>query len=214
MPVATLIGDVVSSRRAGDRDSLHARLEAALAEVNQAFSPVTPLRITIGDEYQGAFASLGEALQATLRLRLAMLPAVDVRHGIGWGEVQVLQQQPRVEDGPGWWAARDAIEAVKVAEARPATRFLRTGYLRAGEDEGPESGIVEAALTLRDQMVGALSGRSVAVLRALLAGSTQREAAEKLEITASAVSQRVRAGGLAALVAADARMGALRIPHL
>jgi predicted transcriptional regulator len=46
------------------------------------------------------------------------------------------------------------------------------------------------------------------VLRGLLAGSTQRELADELGITASAVSQRVRADGLAALVAADEELAA------
>lgn len=58
-------------------------------------------------------------------------------------------------------------------------------------------------LILRDQLVGNLSERSLLVLRGLLDGTTQRDLARDLGITASAVSQRVRADGLAALVAAD-----------
>ena len=207
---ATLIGDVVDSREARDRSRLHTRLGQVLDQVNASADPRTPLRITLGDEYQGTFATVGQALAAALRLRLALLPEYDVRHGVGWGAVAVLQEEPRVEDGPGWWAAREAIDAVKRAEERPATRRRRTAYRLAERTSGPEPAAVEAALMLRDQLVGGLSERSVSVLRALLAGSTQREIAEGLEITDSAVSQRVRADGLAVVVAADELMRGLQ----
>ncbi|MFT4083388.1 MAG: SatD family protein, partial [Nocardioides sp.] len=120
--VATLIGDVVGSRRAADRDLVHAALTARLEAVNTELAPLAPLRITVGDEFQGAFATLGDALATTLRLRLALAPEIEVRFGVGWGDVRVLQDEPRVEDGAGWWAARAAIEAVETAQARAGSR--------------------------------------------------------------------------------------------
>jgi DNA-binding transcriptional LysR family regulator len=209
MPIATLIGDVRHVRRAPDRDDVHQRLAAALTEVNDELAPATPLRITVGDEYQGGFARVHDAVRATLRLSLALAPDVEVRHGIGWGEVQVLQEEPRVEDGPGWWSARDAIEAAAQAEGRPGTRHRRTVFRRAEGTDGPDPATLEAMLILRDELIGGLSARSLLVLRGLLAGGTQRELAEELGVTASAVSQRVRADGLASLVAADEELGAL-----
>jgi hypothetical protein len=207
MLTATLIGDVVASRRAGDRAVLHDKLRDLLASVNETWAPATPLRITVGDEFQGAFATVGQALQASLRLRLGLLPDHDMRHGLGWGEVGVLQERPRVEDGPGWWAARDAIHQVQQAQGHPGSRFRRTAYCLAEGASGPDPDLVSAVLVLRDAAVGALSGRSVSVLRGLLAGQTQRELAEALGISPSAVSQRVRGDGLAALVTADAGLG-------
>ena len=58
--VATLIGDVVGSRAATDRAALHDRLATLLAEANEELRPVVPLRVTVGDEYQGCFDTLGE----------------------------------------------------------------------------------------------------------------------------------------------------------
>jgi DNA-binding transcriptional LysR family regulator len=207
---ATLIGDLIGSRRAHDRGNLHMRLARALAEVNERCAPTTPLRITVGDEFQGAFATVGAALQATLRLRLAMLPEFDLRHGLGWGAVRVLEQEPRVEDGPGWWVARDAITAVHAAASRPSSRDRRTAYLRADGVDGPDPAAIEALLVLRDSALARLSPRSLAVLRDLMSGSSQREVAERLGISGSAVSQRVRSDGLAALVAADQATGDIR----
>lgn len=210
MTSATLIGDLVGSRAALDRRRLHDRLREVLDAVNDTGEPRTPLRITVGDEYQGTFATVGAAIATALRVRLALLPEHDVRHGIGWGEVTVLADEPRVEDGPAWWAARDAIEVVAEAEHRAATRRRRTAYRRAPDTDGPDPAAVEAALMLRDHVVGGLSDRSVSVLRGLLAGSTQREIADRLEITDSAVSQRVRADGLALVVASDELLRGVR----
>jgi DNA-binding NarL/FixJ family response regulator len=66
---------------------------------------------------------------------------------------------------------------------------------------------VNAALLLRDEMVGGLSARSLGVLRGLLSGKTQREIAEEQGVSASAVSQRVRHDGLATLVASERLLG-------
>ena len=204
--VATLIGDLVSSRRSADRTGLHARLSEALTEVNRTCDPISPLRITVGDEYQGTFASPGAAVRAAWRVRVRMLPECDVRQGLGYGEVRVLQEQPRVEDGPGWWLARDAVHAVEVAQDRPATSWRRTAFRTSATDPRPEAPWVEAVLVLCDRAVGGLSPRSLSVLHGLLEGRSQREMATALGISPSAVSQRVRADGLGAVLAAEELM--------
>lgn len=208
MTATTLIGDLIGSRGSTDRRALHETFAAVLDRVNSELRPPTPVRMQVGDEYQGVFASLGDALHASLTVRLALLPAADVRHGIGRGRIEVLSEEPRVEDGPGWWAARAAIERVEAAEARPGERSLRTAYV-ADRDTGgtgaaasSEESAVNAALVLRDHLVSGLSERSLSVLRGLLAGESQRDLAGTLGISPSAVSQRVRADGLAAIIAA------------
>lgn len=209
-PIATLIGDVVASRRVGDRGALHQSLAAVLDAANDELRPVADLRITVGDEFQGTFATVGEALRAALRLRLMLQPGVDVRHGVGWGPVTVLSEEPRVEDGPGWWAARTAIEDVHVAESRAASRGLRTAYERAEGVVGPDPAAVNAALVARDQLLAGVGEESLSVVSGMLRGVSQREIAAELGVSASAVSQRIRRDGLAAVVRVDelfARLG-------
>ena len=200
----TVIGDLVGSRLRSDRAAVHARFEEAIDAVNAAYAPPVPLRIGLGDEFQGIFGTLGEAVAATLRLRLALLPDVDVRQGIGWGRVVVLAAEPRVEDGPGWWAARAAIETVEAHERKAALRAVRTAYVAAEGEQGPEPALVNAALMSRDVVVTGLSERSMSVLDGLMRGRRQQDIADDLGISPSAVSQRVRAEGLAVVVAADA----------
>lgn len=205
----TLIGDLIGSRVSEDRRALHDAFERALGEVNEMFKPPTPMRMQAGDECQGVFASLGDALSASLLVRLALQPEGDIRHGIGRGDIEVLGTSPRVEDGPGWWAARAAIERVEEAGAKAATRSLRTAYVAAVSAPGVDESLVNASLLLRDELVTGLSPRSLSVLRGLLSGQTQRDLADELGISPSAVSQRVRADGLAAIVAAHELLGGL-----
>lgn len=206
--IATLIGDVVGSRDVTDRAGLHDRIVTAVDLVNDQFAPVVPLRITVGDEYQGGFVTVGDALAAALRLRLLVLPDFDLRHGVGWGPTTVLSAEPRVEDGPGWWAAREAIGAVA---GKAATSASRTAYRRSPDAaDGPEPAAINAALVSRDALLAAASPRSWGVLRGLLSGMSQREIAVAEGISASAVSQRVRRDGLAALVVTDELLSKVR----
>jgi hypothetical protein len=211
--VATLIGDVVGSRTTSDRAGLHASLTSALDRVNGLddpdLAPVTPLRITVGDEFQGAFATVGAALHAALALRIGS--GAELRHGIGWGAVDVLSENPRVEDGPGWWAARAAIEQVEEAEGRAPDRTLRTAYVSADDvDSGPQPRAINAALVTRDELVARLDARGLSVLAGILSGMSQQGIAAELGISASAVSQRVRRDGLGAILASDALLRDVR----
>jgi hypothetical protein len=216
-----VIGDLVGSRGAPNRRTLHRAVEKALVTVNAAVPAVTELRITVGDEFQGSYATLGAAIDAALRVRLELLPLGDARVGIGRGPVQVLDPERGLEDGPGWWAARAAIEAVEQAAGRPATRHLRTAYRAApapdhADEAGGDTGdrghadAVNAALLCRDHLVGSLSDRSVRLLRGLMdPHTTQNELATLEGISASAVSQRVRADGIGAVLAAEELLRAL-----
>ncbi|MBD3914889.1 hypothetical protein IEZ25_09705 [Nocardioides hwasunensis] len=199
----TVIGDLVGSRRSRDRTHVHALFARAVDDVNATYAPTVPLRIGTGDEFQGIFATLGTAMAATLRLRLSLLPEVDVRQGIGRGRVQVLSEEPRVEDGPGWWAARSAIETVEAYGRKASMRAVRTAYVAAEGEQGPDAAAVNAALMTRDQIVSGMSERSMSVLDGLLRGRQQHEIADELGISPSAVSQRIRADGIGVLLAAD-----------
>ena len=210
-----VIGDLVGSREARDRRTLHATLEAALAATERERPSLSGLRTTVGDEFQGTYATLGEALDAALRVRLRLLPGADVRVGVGRGPVSVIDADRGIEDGPGWWAARAAVEGVEAAAERAPTRLLRTGVRTATEagdrvrepglDEHGAAAAVNAALLCRDHLVGSLSGRSLRLLRGLMdPETTQAALAEREGISASAVSQRVRADGIGVVLAAHA----------
>jgi hypothetical protein len=198
---AALIGDVVDSRHASDRGQLHRRITEALAQ--------TPLAFTVGDEFQGSYPTVGDAIDAALAVRLAVAPEIDVRFGIGWGEVTVLDVGTGIQDGPGWWSAREAIEWTAAAQQQPALATVRTAYRRNG-DTGPDPDAVNAALLCRDHLLGSMDARSLRLLRGLLEHKTKKELAAMEGISASAVSQRTARDGLDLLVLASEQLRALR----
>jgi hypothetical protein len=107
-PRAMLIGDVVGSRRTADRSGLHRAVTAALGQL--ADGAIDPPKFAVGDEFQGSYPTAGAAIDAALALRLSVSPNIDVRFGIGWGAAAILDAETGIQDGPGRWAARAAIQ--------------------------------------------------------------------------------------------------------
>jgi hypothetical protein len=184
--VYAVIGDLVGSRRPSvARATLQQELNRSLSEVNDMLGPTQPLEPTVGDEYQGTFATLADALTGTLLVRLSLHPQGDVRCGIGRGEVTVhdAERSPVLQDGPGWWAARKAIETI---DTKRDDR--RTWYA------GPDEDAVNAFLLCRDQLVDRLNDRGLRMLRLGLTGRSQKEIAEAEGVWPSAVSQQFSRG--------------------
>ncbi len=195
-----MTGDVVASRRAVDRSVLHRRVSTALREV--ADGAIAAPAFTVGDEFQGSYPSVGAAIDAALRVRLLLAPAVDVRFGIGWGPVTVLDPEAGMQDGPAWWAAREAIQATAQTQRQPGFTLVRTTF-RADEDTRADVAAVNAALVCRDHLLGSLDERSLRIAKGLMTGRTKKELAAAEGISASAVSQRASRDGLDLLVVAS-----------
>ena len=198
-----MIGDVVASRQTADRSALHRRLTKGLAVV--ASTATDPPAFTVGDEFQGSYPSVGAAIDAALGIRLGVGPDIDVRFGIGWGDVTILDPSTGIQDGPGWWAAREAIEWTSTAQQQPALANVRTAY-RSAVDDGPDANAVNAALLCRDHLLGSVDARSLRLLQGLLDHKTKKELAEMEGISASAVSQRTARDGLDLLVLASEQL--------
>lgn len=197
---ATLIGDVVGSRTVADRAGAHRSLNQALRDV--AGSAIDPPAFTVGDEFQGAFTTVGLAIEAALSVRLAVAPDIDVRFGIGWGTVTMLDETAGIQDGPGWWAAREAIEWTASAQRQPGLTLVRTSFRVSGETRS-DSDAVNAALICRDHLLGSLDDRSTRIVKALLNNQTKKDIAASEGISPSAVSQRSGRDGLDLIVLAS-----------
>lgn len=208
---ATLVGDVVASRDVADRGALHSALLRAIEAVNAEFEGevVDPVRITVGDEFQGRFETVGAAVHASVLMRLDLLPEADLRYGVGWGSVTILDADG-TQDGPGWWAAREAIQWVAKTQGQAALGQVRTAYRLAEGSDGRGEAAINAAMQCRDHLIGSLDDRSRRILGGLLSGTTQAEIAEAEGISASAVSQRVRRDGLGVLLSAAQELRSVR----
>ncbi|WP_438353257.1 SatD family protein [Microbacterium sp. CJ88] len=202
---AAVIVDIVGSRLLSDREAAQAALDAALARVaEEGPRPSVALRPTQGDELQGVFETFDDALAAILLLRLALPDEVDCRFGVGIGAVgEVPSVSGGISEGPGWWAAREAIDRVHRMQRRAVTA-ARTWAETAADAEVETIARVRTAnayLLARDQIVTAMAARVRRIVYARCLGRTQREIAEAEGITQSAVSQQLTTSGAAAIVA-------------
>lgn len=197
---ATLIGDVVGSRRVADRAAAHRATNRALRDV--AAGAIDAPAFTVGDEFQGSYPAVGAAIDAALSIRLAVAPAVDVRFGIGWGAVSMLDPQAGIQDGPGWWAAREAIEWTAAAQRQPGLAMVRTSFRVTGVDR-TDADAINAALLCRDHLLGSLDDRSIRIVKGLLTNQTKKDISAAEGISASAVSQRAGRDGLDLIVVAS-----------
>ncbi|MGN7970233.1 SatD family protein [Microbacterium sp. 22296] len=199
-----VIADIVASRRLHDRAAAQRRIAEVVDQVDTDLPvAVHVLTATVGDELQGEYARLDDALASLLLVRLTLPDDIDCRFGVGVGEVRPIELDDRtVPEGPAWWAARTAVETVERMQQRAAP-FARTWIVASeGEDAAMADTVaVAGAYALaRDQLVSAMSERTRRLTAGRCLGRSQRELAEREGISQSAVSQALTAAGSAALV--------------
>ncbi|MGH8951195.1 MAG: SatD family protein [Acidimicrobiia bacterium] len=192
---AALIGDIVGSRSAPDRQRLQTDMEAVFDEVGERLGQ-TPL-FTIGDEFQVRYPTVAEAIEASLLLHLKTADLTSLRIGIGWGELLAEDpaRKPFGEDGPCWWKARDAIEL-----AESSSRGRGAQRATAIRTETSLDTLLNDYLLLRDTVISGFDATDNRIALGLLAGRTQTELAEVLGLNKSSVSRRANSHGIVALV--------------
>jgi hypothetical protein len=209
-PVArfALVGDVVGSREFPDQARLLTFLQAALERVNAFVAAAQPLRPTVGDEFQGAYASLPLALRAALVLRLELSsdpsldPAPDVRFGLGTGDITVVpgSSSPFAQSGSAWWNARQAFDHVEGHHKSAIwPRSLRT-WLRS---ERRADDVVNSFLICRDELLAGMDARDHRLTLGLFRGETQNDMAKELGISQPAVARRQKEHGVQAIYRAQ-----------
>ena len=206
----TLIGDIVASREVASRESLQKQLAGVLEELNEILAPKMPLEPTLGDEFQAGFDDVATAVRASLMVRLELLrvAGVDSRYGLGAGNVKVFSKtRPLSQDGPGWWAAREAIESSLRLAAAPQTSFVRTSFFAApSAREGGEPAALNAFLLCRDAMVDRMKQSSRNRLCGLMRGWQQSRIAVEEGTTQGAISQSLARSGAFPILAAQQRL--------
>lgn len=200
-----LLADQVESRRS-DRASTHAAVLEAIAETNRRVPALDELRVTVGDELQGVYATLGDAMLASHILRGRLLGAVELRFGLGGGEVQTIDAERGIQDGSAWWRARAAIEEIERLADEPGFGGVRTGIHdgRAGANA-----LAVATARLVDVQISRLRDGAREALRSLLDGLDNQTAARLAGISPSANSQRINNNALRVLAEAIGELGRL-----
>lgn len=206
-----MIGDLVGSRRAADRQHLHDLFADRLGALRERVPSVSPLQITVGDECQGVFSTLGDALLAVMLLQVSMRASgADLRFGIGRGEVRSLDAARGIVDGSAYWNARAAIEQTEKRARSARTRWARiTIQVDPDSPDAATDSATQSALDCLDFMIGSLSESSLAILEGLMNDRTQEDLADEVGISPSAVSQRVVNHGLGVITSVTTRLRVL-----
>ena len=196
-----VIADLVDSKNISDRRLAQASIAAAFARVDALVPHDQSMRATVGDEFQAVYSTIARALEATLLARLALPAGIDCRFGLGLGQVIDVGDgiAGSVQDGSGWWLARDAINQAHAREDS-RTPSIRA-WFSAGDGDVARESLVNAYLLARDHVVGSMTERSRRLVFGSMLGSSQAELAETEGITQSAVSQSLRRSGGASLIA-------------
>lgn len=199
------------SRQVEDRGLLQERLGEVLEQMNAMFMPHIPLEPTLGDEFQACFDDVAVAICASLVVRLELLrtAGVDTRYGLGVGSIEIFaRRRPLSQDGPGWWAAREAIESSRKLAEAPRTAFTRTSFSAVGADGWcrDKENALNAFLLCRDAMVDQMKQTSRNRLSGLMQGWSQSRIATEEGATQGAISQSLARSGAFAILAAQQRL--------
>jgi hypothetical protein len=206
--LVALVGDVVASRHYPHQGRLLSFVQDALERTNHAAPAVQPLQPTVGDEFQGVYASVAQALRAALVVRLELAadasfePMPDVRIGLGGGDVTAVPEakSPFVQSGSGWWHARQALDHLDELRHQALwPRSLRTWYF----GDGREDDLVNALLVCRDELLDGMDARDRRIALGLFRGEKQNEIAAALGISQPAVAKRQKRNGIQAVYRAQ-----------
>ncbi|MDP2326972.1 MAG: SatD family protein [Dehalococcoidia bacterium] len=195
---ATLIADVVGSRKHGAGAELFLQLQPILDKVNERTSPLQPLTFTIGDEIQGIYDSVASAIRASLLIHLLTAP-VELRVGIGFGDVlqTSVSVRPFGQTGEGWWLARDALTFVEREQSPKLLRTIRTAIRHS--DATIEQAL-NGWLVLRDHLLSRMDATDRSITTDLLEDTPQFRIAESLAVDPAAISRRVQRSGARQIV--------------
>ncbi|GAB3272577.1 SatD family protein [Microbacterium lacusdiani] len=194
--VVAVIADIVASREAPDRDVLQREIESAALAIEEARArAVQRWWPTVADEFQAVYGTVEDALVATLYLQLALPEGVACRFGLGLGDIKPVESMlaDAIQDGPGWWAAREAVERAEALERGrlPGTRSRFVVHETQPAEARAQEAVVNAYLVLRDQVVADMSPRARRVAFESWRGQQQKDIAAREGITQAAVSQSI-----------------------
>lgn len=180
-----IIGDMVQSRNLSDRQKVQEVFSMALKSAQQAYGRgiVSPLTLTIGDEFQAVLADARDFFAIINHLE-ENLPAIRFRYGLGVGEINTtLNRKAAIGmDGPAFHFARQALEQAR----KEGRRFVFVCALPKTQAR------IDLLLHWIDAITAGWSKEKEQILRLSQLRLTQKAIAAKIGISQPAVSQHIR----------------------
>ena len=195
-----IIGDVIDSKKMSNRPQVQVELETVLSQANSDFQEhfASLFTITRGDEFQALFYQTAPIFQILDWIQDALDQTILIRFGIGLGEIltEINPRQSIGADGPAYWEARKAIEFVHDYDDYGTTQLAFSAV------NSNLKQTVNALLASADFIKASWTEPQREILHHLLAENIyeeqfkQKEIAEALNISSSALTKRIKASGL------------------
>ena len=188
-PYCALMGDLVSSEEAPSYEDLHSRFNHAIELQNQrgCDALVSPLTVTLGDEFQGLGRTFVDGLSIMRSMRLHLLRnSVDCRFALGLVRIETPVNVERAWNmmGPGLARTRKKLND-KGNETRYRFAFADHPHIEAVLDA------LGAGLTAIER---SWTSRQLGDISALLEGATVQKIAQLRNVSAHSV-YKVRSSG-------------------
>jgi hypothetical protein len=189
MKYLVLIGDIIESRSLVDRNAIQERFGNCCQQLNQQrrhYGIVSPLMLTLGDEFQAVFRNSSQLWALIARFELDMYP-IGFRFSIGVGEIttKVNNRSSLGMDGPAFYHARDGIEQLRADGGSYRVSGL-----------GTRQGLVGHALDLWSAARSKWNYNRLATFARILEGASVPEIAGELNVSEQAVYRTRRDGQL------------------
>lgn len=191
-PYIAIIGDIKNSKELENRSDTQKKLNSLLNDINEKYQEVIAAKfmITLGDEFQGLLCSGDGILDIIEEIQRQMYP-VEIRFGIGVGQIttEINAEMAIGADGPGYYRAREAVEALKRSEQKSKTQ---AADVRIGieNDENSAAIMLNTIFSLMAVIQNNWSDRQREIVWAYEQyGGSQSECAERLKISQSSVQR-------------------------
>jgi len=182
-----VIGDISKSRELRDRAAIQERFKAAIEEINQRFTDciVSKFLVTIGDEFQGVLNDVAKSYDVIVAMQELLYP-VQFVFGVGVGTITTeIAPEAIGMDGPAFHNARAALEEGK-------EEGYEVRYRGWGE---PFEHVINAMLVLIEALKRRWTERQFKVITIYRQTGSQAEAARRLKVSGSTISQILAAAG-------------------
>lgn len=188
MKKIVLIGDIISSKKIGQRSKIQSKLKRIFKKINNSEKNLSsPLTITLGDEFQAVYSKADSIFHDIWLISLAVYP-VKIRFSIGIGEIstRINKKQAIGMDGPAFYNARAGLDKLK-----------QTSYIfNITEEKLEDKDIIKQSLFLISHISEGWKEMRLRILTMLYNKVSVLEISKKLKISDKAVYKNINAGAL------------------
>lgn len=190
MKTIVLIADIVSSRQIKDRDRIQRNLKELFKKINLSSpSILSPVTITLGDEFQCVYSSGDEIFNHIWKILETAYPE-KIRFSYGIGEIttRINKQQAIGMDGPAFYEAREGLIQLKEDE--------QLFNVRVKDNQEINVNLLRNILYLLSFHINSWKKNRFNIMSSLAEGRDIKTIAKKLKITEQAVYKNITSGAL------------------